>query len=163
MIYFYISLTTYICFCLIKYRETLYYLVKDNYDSKKYGKRIRKDFYKIFINPELIALFLIIISSFFNIKTLEICMVIIYTILFLYKLKTNNKEIKSDKKLTLRNIIIILVYLVLNVCLYINYKGNNIGSISQIYYIILIIITYLSYIVVYIVNKLIKPFDKYLK
>ena len=163
MIYFYVSLITYICYCMIKYRESLYYLIKDKYDNKKYKKRICKEYRNIFITPELLTLFLIPISLLLNIKVLEICMIIIYALLFLNKLKTNNKEIKKEKKLTIRKVIIILIYIMLNIWFYIDYKTNYGEERTLIYYTVLALTTYLSYIIVYIVNIISKPFDKHLK
>lgn len=163
MIYFYISIITYLCYCIIKYRESLYYLAKDKYDNKKYIKRIIKDYKTIFVTPELLSLGLILLSLFNNIKVLEICMLITYTVLFLYKLKTNNKKIKKEKRLIIRSIIILIIYLLLNSWFYIDNKFNYDNNISSLYYIILIIITYLSYFVVYIANIITKPLDKLLK
>ncbi len=167
MIYFYVSLSTYICFCIIKYRESLHYLQKDKYDTKKYGNRISKDFKNIFITPELLSLVLIIVSLNFNIKVLGICTIIIYMLLFLYKLKNKNKDLKIDKKIKLRIVITLLIYVILNIWFCIDYKLRHGAGIifdnTALYYIILIIVTYLSYIVIYIVNLIGKPVDKFLK
>ena len=143
MIYFYVSLVTYACFCLIKFRESLYYLMKDKYEIKKYGKRIYENINNIFINPELISFVLIIIALACNVKTIGICTVITYTILFLYKLKTNNQKYKINKKLTLRIIVILLIYLLINIWFCIDYKTNHDAEIifdnTALYYIVLII------------------------
>ena len=167
MIYFYISLLTYMCFCIIKYRDALHYLEKAKYDSSKYIKEIKKDFNKIFINPELVILILIIIALNCDIKVLGISTIIIYMFLFLYKLKTNNQDLKITKKTKTRIIGILLIYLALNIWFCIDYNDYHSAEIifdnTALYYIILNIITYMSHIVTYIVNIVVKPFDKILK
>ncbi len=163
MIYFYVSLITYFCYCIIKYKEGIYYLEKDKYDSKKYGQRIVKNAKDIFMTPELLIIILIIIAVNFDIKVLEISTIIVYMILFLYKLKSN-KKLKITKKAKTRICLISGIYVILNIwfCLdYISYHGPGlIFDNNPLYYIILYTITYLSYPVIYIANKILKPIDK---
>ncbi len=167
MIFFYVSLLTYACYCIIKYRESLHSLEKAKYDNAKYKKSISKDLKNIFINPELVIAVLIIIAVNFDVKVIGISTLIVYMFLFLYKLKTNNQELKITKQTKTRIIGIVLIYLILNVwfCLdYISYhKASIIFDNTPLYYIILYIITYLSYIVTYIINIIVKLFDKKLK
>ncbi len=167
MIYFYVSLMTYMCYCIIKYRESLYYLEKSKYDNKKYGQIISKNISKILINPELLFIILIIIAFNLDIKVLEISTIITYMILFIYKLKTNNKDLKITKQTTIRVIGILTIYLLLNIWFCIDYNHYHSAEIifdnTPLYYIILYIVTYLSYFIVYIINMLLKPIDKLIK
>lgn len=164
MTYFYISLVTYICYCIIKYREGLYYLKKDKFDTKKYLKGIKDNSKKIFLNLEALALILIIVSIHFDIKVIGICTVITYMILFLYKLKKDNKQIKTDKKITTRFIVILIIYLLINVWFildYISYHSEGLHfENSPLYYIILVLLGYLSCFVVLLANAFSKPLDK---
>ena len=167
MIYFYVSLITYIFYSIIKYRSTFYNLKKAKYNSKKYMQMILKNLKKEYLNIELIQLTLIIIALFANIKIIEIFTIIIYTLLFLYELKTNNKEIKKDKKLITRTVIIIIFYILLNIWFYIDYSSYHTSGLifdnTPLYYIILIIIANLTCFITYIVNIISKPFDKFIK
>ncbi|MBR3198421.1 MAG: hypothetical protein IKG27_00215 [Bacilli bacterium] len=164
MIFFYISLLTYVCYCAIKYRESIHHLEKVKYDSKKYLKYIKENSKSIFINPELIITILIIIAFYFNIKVIGISTLIVYTLLFLYKLKTDNKKLKMTKQTKTRIISIIIIYLILNIWFCFDYNSYHSASIifdnTPLYYIILYIITYLSYIVTYAINIIVKPIDK---
>lgn len=156
MLYFYISLLTYLCFCIIKYREGIYYLKKDKYDSKKFLNRIISDRKKIFLNLEILSLVLIIVCFNFDSKVIGICVSFVYMILFLYKLKTNNKVIKKDKKIIPRVVFITFIYLLLNVWFIIDYMSYHRSGVyfdnSALYYIILVLVTYLSYFVIYLSN-----------
>ena len=164
MLYFYISLTTYYLFCIIKYREGLFYLKKDKYNSKIFINRIKKDYKNIFINPELFSLSIIIIALNLDVKTLGICSVVIYMALFLYKLKKSNKKLKIEKKLISRILLIITIYILLNIWFIIDYNSYHKTGLyietTPLYYIILVMITYLSYFVIYISNIISKLFEK---
>lgn len=167
MIYFYISLVTYLFYTVIKYRETLLCLKQSKYDTKKYREKVFQNFSKFFITPELLILVLIFICLNFDLKVIEISTVIIYMILFLYKLKKQDKNFKVENKLILRSIITIIIYIGLNIWFYIDYKAYHSAQIifdnTPLYYIILYVTTYLSYFVIWIVNIISKPFDKLLK
>ena len=98
MIFFYISLITYISYNILKYRSLLISLDEENYNSVKYNKRILKDKKRLLLGPELfLALILIILCITFNIKVIEICLIIAYMILFLYALKTKKGKFKLTK------------------------------------------------------------------
>ena len=68
MIFFYISLSTYICFNVIKYKKVLLALQQNKYNIKDYGKWIFKNSKQTFLNKELLAIILIIITLNFNLK-----------------------------------------------------------------------------------------------
>ena len=88
-------------------------------------------------------------------------------ILSLYKLRNNKIKIIKDKKIIVRSIIVILLYAALNIWFYLDYKAYHgselIFETTPLYYIILIISTYLSHFVVWLVNVVAKPIDKLLK
>lgn len=159
MVYFYIYLATYLCYCIIKYREGLYYLKKQKYNSKKYLEYIKENKTSLFLNPEIISFLLIIVAIHLDEMYLGICTIVLYMILFLYKLKKQNKKLKIDKKIKSRSSIIIIIYSLVNMvfCLdcYINKTHNYI-----IYLAVLIMMTYLSYFVIYISNIIMLPFEK---
>ncbi|MBR2833186.1 MAG: hypothetical protein IKE75_01975 [Bacilli bacterium] len=158
MLYFYISLLTYACFCIFKYKEGLFYLKKDKYDSKKFLSRI-KSHKSLFLNLEIISLVLIIVCFNFDSKIIGICFTVLYMFLSLYKIKNNN-VIKKDKKNMYRVIFIILFYVLLNVWFvldYVSYHGKGLHfDNSPLYYIVLVLFGYLSYFVIYISNVICK-------
>ncbi|MBR3229693.1 MAG: hypothetical protein IKF91_02565 [Bacilli bacterium] len=164
MIYFYISLLTYYVYMTLKYKDSLVLLQKTNYNSAKYKKSINK---KVFINKELIIILLIIIAVNFNLKTIEIATIITYMILSLLKLKDKNK-IKIEKKLIIRLLTLLTVFILLNIWFILDYKSyhNPKGLIfdnTALYYIILYLFTYTSYLITLIINVIVKPIDKLLK
>ena len=164
MIYFYVSLLTYFVYTFLKYKDSFILLQKSNYNSKKYIKILNKN---NFINKELIIIVLIIISLNLDLKSIEISTIIVYMILSLSKLK-EKKKIKINKKIVLRTMSILIIFTLLNIWFIIDYKSyHNAKSLifenSTLYYIILYIFTYTSYIITLITNILVKPIDKLLK
>lgn len=166
MIFFYISLVTYICFTVIKYRETLFNLEKEKYDSKKYRNFIMENIKYIFLTPESLIFILIIIILNFDLKTIEISTIIAYMILFITKTKSKN-NLKINKKTSIRIVLIIAIYIFVNIWFVIDYKSYHESTIifdnSPVYYIILIMMTYLSYIIIYPVNFIATKIDKFIK
>lgn len=164
MIYFYISLLTYYVYSFLKYKESFKLLQKSNYDSKKYLKKLDK---KIFLNIEIIIIILIVISINLDLKSIEISTIIVYMILSLIKLKEKN-QLKIEKKAIIRSVALLIIYTLLNIWFILDYKSYHdtkglILDNSAIYYIILYIFTYTSYIITLIINIIIKPIDKLLK
>ena len=164
MIFFYISLITYYIYTILKYKKTLILLQKANYNSKKYKKSLNKS---LFINKELIIIILIIIALNFDIKTIEISTILVYTLLELTKTKDKTK-LKKENKIIIRIIPLVIIYILLNVWFILDYKSFHetkglIFDNSAIYYIILYIFTYISYLVTLIINNVVKPLDKLLK
>ena len=164
MIFFYISLITYYIYTILKYKKTLILLQEANYNSKKYKKSLNKS---LFINKELIIIILIIIALNFDIKTIEISTILVYTLLELTKTKDKTK-LKRENKIIIRIIPLVIIYILLNVWFILDYKSFHeteglIFDNSAIYYIILYIFTYILYLVTLIINNVVKPLDKLLK
>lgn len=166
MIFFYISLSTYICFSIIKYKQALNILQKNKYNIKNYGKWIFKNYKQVFLNKELLSILLIIVSLNFNIKIIGICTVIFYTLMFLLDFKKVNK-LKIDNQIIYRIITIVLIYLALNIWFILDYISYHNADIifdnTAFYYIILFVVSYFSYFILWIANVLAKPFDKLTK
>ena len=169
MIFFYISLITYLSYTILKYRSLLILLEDENFNDLKYNKKILKNKKRLFLGPELfISLILIVISLTFNIMVIEICVILAYMILFLYALKSKKDKLKITKKHIIRIILLTLIYLLLNVwfCLdYASYHNPNglIFENSPLYYIILIAISYLSPYILLIANIVTKAFGRIFK
>ena len=169
MIFFYISLITYLSYTILKYRSLLILLEDENFNDLKYNKKILKNKKRLFLGPELfISLILIVISLTFNIMVIEICVILAYMILFLYALKSKKDKLKITKKHIIRIILLTLIYLLLNVwfCLdYASYHNPNglIFENSPLYYIILIAISYLSPYILLIANIVTKTFRRIFK
>ena len=169
MIFFYISLITYLSYTILKYRSLLILLEDENFNDLKYNKKILKNKKRLFFGPELfISLILIVISLTFNIMVIEICVILAYMILFLYALKSKKDKLKITKKHIIRIILLTLIYLLLNVwfCLdYASYHNPNglIFENSPLYYIILIAMSYLSPYILFVVNFITKAFGRIFK
>lgn len=163
MIFFYISLSTYICFNIIKYKNTLYTLQKNKYDIKKYGQWIFKNYNQTFLNKELLSIILIIITFNFNLKIIGVSTVIFYTIMFLLDYKKKVK-LKIDKPMINKIVLLILVFIGLNIWFILDYISYHYADIifdnTAFYYIILVLFSYFSYLVVWLINLITKPFDK---
>ena len=153
MIFFYISLSTYICFNIIKFKKALVNLQKCKYGIKKYGDWIFKNYTETFINKELLALILLVISLNFNIKILGVATVIFYTLMFLLEYKKKTK-LKINRQITLRIIITILIFLGVNIWFIVDYISYHYADIifdnTAFYYIVLILMSYFAYIIVFI-------------
>lgn len=161
MIFFYVSLITYLIYTALKYIDALLLLQKTKYNTNKYKNSLNK---KLFINKELIIIPLIIIAINLDLKTIEISTIIAYMILSIFKIK-ETKKIKLEKKLITRIIPLLIIFILLNIWFIIDYKNyhNAKGLIfdnSVVYYIILYIFTYCSYIITLAVNAIVKPIDK---
>ncbi len=166
MIFFYISLSTYICFNIIKYKKIFSILQKNKYNLKSYGHWIASNAKDIFINKELLSIILIIITVNFDLKVIGVSTVIFYTIFFLLNYKKKNK-IKVNSKFITRLIILIILYAILNLWFIIDYISYHYADIvfdnTAFYYIILVAISYFSYIIIWVVNAIAIPFDKLVK
>lgn len=162
MIFFYISLITYLSYNILKYRSLLISLDEENYNTIKYNKRILKDKKKLLIGPELfLALIIIILCITFNIKVIEISMILAYMILFLYALKNKKGKIKFNRKNKIIIIFLLIIYILLNIWFILDYASyhdpnNFIFENSPLYYIILIVMSYLSPYIILVVNLLTK-------
>lgn len=165
MIFFYISLSTYICFNIIKYKKSLYSLQKNKYNIKSYGSWIFKNYKQTFLNKELLAILLLIVTFNFDLKVIGISTVVFYTLMFLFEFKKKVK-IKINKQMVSRIIIIILMFIGLNIWFIIDYLSYHYADIifdnTALYYIILIFLSYFSYFVVWFANLIAKPFDRFL-
>ena len=163
MIFFYISLSTYICFNIIKYKNNLYTLQKNKYDIKKYGQWIFKNYKQTFLNKELLSIVLIIIAFNFNLKIIGVSTVIFYTIMFLLDYKKKVK-LKIDKPMINKIVLLILVFIGLNIWFILDYISYHYADIifdnTAFYYIILVLFSYFSHFVVWLINLITKPFDK---
>lgn len=164
MIFFYVSLITYIIYTALKYQDALILLQKTKYNTEKYKKSLNK---KLFINKELIIIPLIIIAINLDLKTIEISTIVAYMILSIIKLKEKNK-LKIEKKLINRVIPILIIFILLNIWFILDYKSyHNVKGLifdnSAMYYILLYLFTYSSYIITLIINIIVKPIDKLLK
>lgn len=166
MIFFYISLSTYICFNIIKYKKSLSDLQKNKYDIKKYGSWIFKNYKQTFLTPELLAILLLVIVFNFNLKVIGVSTVVFYTLMFLINYKKKTK-LKINKQTISRIIAIILIFIGLNIWFIIDYMSYHYADIifdnTPFYYIILIFMSYFSYLIVWLANLIVRPFDRFFK
>lgn len=165
MIFFYISLSTYICFNIIKYKQALLTLENQKYSIKNYSKWLFQNFKQIFLAKELFAIILLIITLNFNLKIIGVCTVIFYTIMFLLNFK-NNHKIKLNSQTITRLVVITLIYIGVNIWFIVDYASYHYADIvfdnTAFYYIVLILMSYFSYFIVWLANLIARPFDRFL-
>ena len=148
MIYFFISLTTYFCYLIIKYQKHLCLINKDKFNLSKYNQDVMKNATHNFLTPEILGLIIVIIAVNTDAKMAGISMVVFYTLLFLYELKGYKKEIKLTKDIIRTIIFIAIIYLILFACFIIDYVSIQNDFLLYdhrwIYYTLVIIAGYLS-------------------
>jgi len=84
MIFFFISLSTYFCYLVLKSFNTLELLQKEKFNVTKSFNWIKENYKKIFLTSELLVIILIVISFNADAKAMGICMVVFYMFMFLY-------------------------------------------------------------------------------
>lgn len=149
MIYFFVSLITYITYQTLKTRKVLI-------NQKKYKEWLFTK--KNFITPELLGIVIIIIAFTTNSKITGICVIILYMILSLLEIN----KIKEKQKLNKQNIKIaittIIVYLLMFLLFIIDYNNMQreffMVDHSKYYYMISIIIGYLHYLILLPIIKI---------
>ncbi len=154
MIFFFISLSTYFCYLILKSFDTLELLQKEKFNVAKSFKLIKQNSKKVFLTPEILGTLLIILAFNVDAKAMGICMVVFYMFMFLYKIKDYNGKLIFDKNVITTGIITLIIYiLVITLCVW----NNNIVSTEfllvdnrWIYYIIMVIMIYLNSFIVLI-------------
>ncbi len=151
MIFFFISLSTYFCFLVLKYRKILLELNKQKFDLKKNGTYIIKHAKEIFLTSELFGFILLIVVFNVDAKVMGICTVIFYTLMFLYELKNKKDKLKINKKIIVTAVTILIIYLLVSLgfCLdYYNLQNDFlIFDHTWLYYIIVILMAELAYFI----------------
>lgn len=163
MIFFYISLVTYFCFLILKGRKGIILLNSSKGSLKKYFQNIKINGKELFLTPELLALILVVIALNANEKTMGICFVIFYMLLFLYFLRKTKDKFKLKKGNISLIIILIIFFILINAIFFIHYMSIQddffIFNTMWIYYIISVIVGYLLYFIIgfgELINKLVK-------
>lgn len=165
MIFFYISLSTYLCFLFLKLHKSLLVLNKEKFNLKKYHKWIINK--ENFINLELLGLIIIIIAFNADAKITGICMVILYTILYLYLFKDKQKKLTINKKIVSTIIICSLIYLGIFTIFLVDYlslqKEFFLFDNSKYYYTVTILIGYFANYIVLLSAFITNIFTKIFK
>ena len=142
MIYFFVSLITYITYQTLKTRKAL--INQKNYKKWLFTK-------KNLISPELLGIVIIIIAFTTNPKITGLCMIVLYMILSLLEISKIKEKLKLNKQNIKVYIITTIIYLLIFSLFIIDY--NNIQKEffmvdhSKYYYMITIIIGYLHYLI----------------
>ena len=167
MIFFFISLSTYFCYLILKYRKGLKALQENKFKVKDFGKWIFKNAKKTLFIPELFAVGIIAISIYTDAKITGIFMVVFYMLLFLYELKIKDGNIKLESKGKRVVITACLIYLLVFIALcWIDIILQNkilFFDYKWIFYLIVIVMSYLSYFVILISAIINKPLEHLLK
>lgn len=163
-IFFYISLSTYICYQILKYRKSLIILENKKYNPKEYWKYIKENPKEIFLTKELLAIILIIISVNADAKITGISAVILYMILSLNLIRKKEGKLKITKALApIIAFIIVFYIIIITLCSIDYYNAQNAFLIfdrTWIYYIAMVLISYFEDIILLIFTYLTKPFRK---
>lgn len=148
MIFFFVSLSTYFCFLVLKYRNGLLDFETCDYSSGKYGSYILKNIRKLFVTPEILVFALIIVLYNVETKIDGICMVVFYCLLSLFMIKKLSGKFIFDKNKVLVILFSLLVYICLFTFFILDYNylmsGYFIYERLYLYYIILALIGYFS-------------------
>ena len=151
MIFFFISLSTYLCYLILKYQRQLGEFQDCKCDMKQYGSHIVKNPRETFVTPEILGLVIIVMAVFADAKIVGICMVGFYTLLFLAELRNFKKvKLNSDSTKTIMFIVILyfLLFLGFGLCSY--YVFDSVW----LYYTIVIGLSYLSPLVILLLGRL---------
>ena len=167
MIFFYVSLTTFICFLVLKYRKGIMLLNSVNNNLGKYTKKLLKEKKNLFLTPELLSIILIIVAVNTDAKITGICFVVFYTFMFLYFLKNYEGKFKFTKRNISLITILIILFLFINFLFYMNYLSFKDGFLVfdtfWMYYITLVFISYFSYIFIVFAEFINRPIELLLK
>lgn len=167
MIFFFISLSTYFCYLILKYRQGLMALENEKYDLKKYSKWIIKNGKENFLTLELLAIILIIIAFNFDAKVMGVSMVIFYTFTYLFTLRKQEGKFKFKAPNVRISIISIIIYaLILGLfCLDYQYlqSGDLLFDHSKFYYIAVILLGYIAYFIILLSAFIDKPIELLIK
>ncbi len=166
MIFFYISLSTFICYQVLKYRQGIS-ILNETKTLKQYSKKIIKNKKELFLTPELLAIILIIIAVNANAKITGICFVIFYTLMFIYMFRKIKTKVTLKKENISLIIILCILFILLGILFYFNNQMLNSGFLifdpTWIYYILLIILSYFSYVILIIAEIINKPVELIIK
>ena len=167
MIFFFISLSTYICFLVLKYQKGLKALDDQKFKLKDYGKWIKNNFKKLFLTPELLAIIVIAMAINTNAKVTGICMVIFYLLMFLYELYHKTDKMKLNKRLIMVIVTVCLIYALTFTAYYLDYLSLQddflIFDDTWLYYIVVIIMGYIAYYLIFFGALINRPFEILIK
>jgi len=152
VIFFFISLSTYFCYLVLKYQKNLEVLQSNKFNMKNYLSCIKENSKKWFLTPELTGFILIVIALNADAKVMGICMVIFYTLMYLYELKGFKKHIKLNADIIRTILITLVIYILVFIMFILDFNKSQseflIYDNRYLYYIIMIIMSYFSFIVV---------------
>lgn len=154
MIFFCISLSTYLCYWVLKTGKNLEVLEHEKFNISKGFRWVVKNPKKVFLTPELLALILIVISLNSDAKVMGICMVIFYMFMFLWMFKGYKKMPKLNGNMIRTGVITLILYILVVVWCILNYnflqQGVLIYDDRWLYYIVMILAMYFNYFIVLI-------------
>lgn len=167
MIFFFISLSTYLCYLILKYQRQLKVVQDFKMDMKKYGNYVIKNPKETFLTPEILGIFIIVMALYSDAKIAGICMVVFYTLLFLAELRSFQK-VKFNSDIIRIIMFIVILYVLLFLGFIFNLFGLNNSDLVYdnrwIYYASVIILSYLSTCIIllfgYLNKFVVKAFSK---
>lgn len=154
MIFFFISLSTYLCYLILKTGKSLAILEHEKFSVVKSFQWILKNPKKVFLNFELLAFILIVIALNSEAKVMGICMIIFYIFMFLWMFNGYKKMPKFNSDMVRTGIITFILYILIIVGCMLVYNQSQqeflIYDDRWLYYIIVILAMYFNCFIVLI-------------
>jgi UDP-N-acetylmuramoyl-tripeptide--D-alanyl-D-alanine ligase len=163
MIWFILSLSSWFIFSVLKYKKTIHMFQQNLYnEDHRYIRWIKKNIKKVLLEIDIIIfIILAIISLLTNQYIIMSIYFITYSFLFvLYRDKLSKEQTKKPLVITARVRRLIITISILNLIPVIQfYRIFDINNIIY-YYVIMSLMTYLSYLIVFIANIINYPIEK---
>ncbi|MCI9110676.1 MAG: hypothetical protein HFH47_02545 [Bacilli bacterium] len=152
MIFFFIALSTYFCYLILKTIQNLELLQKQKFDISKCFKWTKEHLKKILLTSDILAIILIALALNIDAKAMGICMIVFYMFMFLYRLKDDGKKIKFNSNMIRTGIITLIIYILILIGCVWNYNSVSSEFIMVdnrwIYFIVMIVAIYINYFIV---------------
>lgn len=163
MIFFFISLSTYFSYLILKYQRNLEVLQDSKFNIRNYLSYIKENPKRCFLTPELTGFILIVIALNSDAKVMGISMVIFYTLMYLYELKGFKKHIKLDVDIIRTILIMLVIYILVFIMFVLDFNNSQseflIYDNRYLYYIVMVMMSYFSFVFILIsgfINNVIK-------
>lgn len=162
MLLFFLSLSSYLLYLILKYRKSLYMLQQNSYNtSNRYIKWVFKNYNKTLITEDFLFIGVYWLYYLINFNFFAILMFAFYLLLFYLELK--KVRLEQGKKpfvvtSRIKRLVLTLLILLFILTFYI-FLNFNLEHVNY-YYISYALIGYLSFLITYIANIINKPVEK---
>ncbi len=159
---FLISLIFFYLYVILKYRKAYYMLQQNWYNmSNRYGSWIVKNAKKVFFTYELLFLPFVAIGTFFCDKVILLNLLVFF-VCFLLELKKVKKEQHKKRFVITKRVqrlifTTLFLFLLLHIGIYLSFQEER----KMLYYLMFYALGYFSFLIVYIINWINMPIEKY--